>query len=179
MVRQITYCGQNWHAEREEGSFLPAPDQTKARMGEGQAEESMNIHTQSQPLLCLDNRDTEKYKEERGYPQSSFWHQFLASTWLWHLLQHLPCTCSPAAEQRWHGRLSPASSSKDLLGTEARGMEKPLPALQKAVRSGVSSDEYFLVYNLLNSVKRTSAFLGEYLHLARWIFAICLWQRPQ
>lgn len=97
MVRQITYCGQNWHAEREEGSFLPAPDQTKARMGEGQAEESMNIHTQSQPLLCLDNRDTEKYKEERGYPQSSFWHQFLASTWLWHLLQHLPCTCSPSS----------------------------------------------------------------------------------
>lgn len=90
-----------------------------------------------------------------------------------------PAPAAPAAEQRWHGRLSPASSSKDLLGTEAGGMEKPLPALQKAVRSGVSSDEYFLVYNLLNSVKRTSAFLGEYLHLARWIFAICLWQRPQ
>lgn len=38
MVRQISYCGQNSHAEREEGSFLPAPDQTKTRMGEGQAE---------------------------------------------------------------------------------------------------------------------------------------------
>lgn len=136
-------------------------------MGEGQAEESMNIHTQSQPLLFLDNRDTEKYKEERGYPQSSFWHQFLASTWLWHLLQHLPCTCSPSSRAALAWQAQSCVLLQGLVGYRSWGMEKPLPALQKAVRSGVSSDEYFLVYNLLNSVKRTCAFLGEYLHLAR------------
>lgn len=77
---------------------------------------------------------------------------FLVSFFGSYLLQHLPCTCSPI-EHRWHDRLSPPILVRGQAG-EAWGMEKHLPALQKGLGSGISSDKYFPCKNLFNTAKR-------------------------
>lgn len=121
MVGQISYCGQKFTCIRR--ISLPAAsspaDQAEARMVWGQAEDSVSTHTESQPFVSLQNRDTEMSKNKRGYSQSSLWSHFwliLAYSPFW---RTYPAPAATTAEHWWHDRQSLPVLLQGLIGYES------------------------------------------------------------
>lgn len=121
VVGQISYCGQKFTCIRR--ISLPAAsspaDQAKARMVWGQAEDSVSTHTESQPFVSLQNRDTEMSKPKEGIHRALYGVIF-GSYLLIALSEGLTLHLQPQQQSTGDmtGRVF-LSSSKDSLGMKA------------------------------------------------------------
>lgn len=143
MVGQISYCGQNSHASGEFLCQLPAPRQIRPKQGwSGGRWRTVWAPTHSHSPLSVWKTEILRCLRTKEDIHRALYGVIFGSYLFIALSEGL--TLHPQPQQQstadMTGRVF-LSSSKDTLGMKAWGMEKHLPALQKLLKSGISSDK--------------------------------------